>query len=298
MPKNARIGLYDFMDKFKTNEACREHLLKKRYPNGFVCPRCDYTKHSEIKPRGLYQCCECRYQVSVTAGTIMHKTHLPLTKWFLAMYLITTDKRGYSAKQLSNELNISYKTAWFLLHRLRTAMGERDSEYVLSGIVEFDDTYFGSGKGGGKRGRGTDKTSVVVAVSKTDDGKPQYLKMQVVPNIKGETIGEFATGNIAEKSEVQTDAYRSFRKPLAEDFDHIFEIYDPQSDWLRWLHTIIGNAKAFVLGTFHGLDKKYLQLYLDEFCYRFNRRFMRHHIFDRLVVASVHAPHLALAELK
>jgi len=147
---------------------------------------------SFVKSRGIFQCKQCRHQTSLTTGTVMHRTHLPLTIWFWAIYLTARDKRGISATLLAAELELSYETAWYLLHRIRKAMSQRDRDYLLSGIVELDDTYFGATEQGGKRGRGTSKTSIMVAISKNDKGRPQYLKMQVIDNLKGVTIGTFA----------------------------------------------------------------------------------------------------------
>jgi len=176
-------------------------------------------------------------------------------------------------------------------------MAERDSNYMLAGIVELDDTYFGKPRKGGKRGRGTTKTKVVVAVSKDEEGKPKYAKMQVVSDLKGKTIGKFAKVCIEEGSSVETDAYRSYRKPLAEKYLHKYQIFDAESDMLKWLHTIIGNAKAFISGTFHGLGKKHMQSYLDEYCYRFNRRYLGGDIFGRLLLAVTRSSTLRFADL-
>ena len=177
-------------------------------------------------------------------------------------------------------------------------MGQRDSEYVLSGLVDIDDTYFSGGPKSGKRGRGTGKNKVIAAISKDEKGKPKYLKMRVVPNLKGKTIGKFAAEAIAEKAQIHTDAYRSYRKPLAEKYSHDFEVFEKDSSSLQWLHKVISNAKALVNGTHHGLTAKHLQAYLDEFCYRFNRRHFSNDIFDRLALAVVHATPLSFAELK
>jgi len=204
---------------------------------------------------------------------------------------------GYSAAQLAKELDLSYKTAWYLLHRIRSAMSQQERKYYLSGVVELDDTYFGTASRGGKRGRGTSKTKVVVAVSKTVEGKPKSIKMQVVSNLKGKTISRFATEKTLPGTTIETDAFHSYRKPLSENFIHDFKVFDPAAGTLRWLHTMIGNAKAFVTGTFHGLDGKYLQCYLDEFCYRFNCRY-QNDIFSCLLNAVTNSPPLNLAELK
>jgi len=227
----------------------------------------------------------------------MDRSHLKLQIWVWAIYLVARDKRGYSAKQISTELSLPYNTAWFLLHRIRKAMAQRDDNYMLGGIVELDDTYFGKAKKGGKRGRGTTKTKVLVALSKDKDGNPQFAKMQVVPNLKGKTIAKFAKCSIVEGSAVQSDAYRSYRKPLTEKYLHEYQVFDADAEMLHWLHIIIGNAKAFVLGTFHGLGKKHMQSYLDEFCYRFNRRFFHAEIFSRLTCAVTSSSILRYDEL-
>ena len=297
MATKKRVGFKDIQRQFETEDACREYLIQLRWPNGFVCPICGCKDHYVISGRHKYQCKSCRYQVSVTAGTVMDRSHLSLRTWIWAIYLVSRDKRGYSAMQLSRVLNLPYNTAWFLLHRIRHAMAERDSNYMLTGIVDLDDTYFGKPKKGGKRGRGTTKTKVVVAVSRDEEGKPKYAKMQVVPDLKGKTIGKFVKGCIEEGSAVQTDAYHSYRKPLAEKYLHKYQVFDAESDMLKWLHTIIGNAKAFVSGTFHGLGKKHMQSYLDEYCYRFNRRHLGGDIFSRLLFAITRSSTLRFADL-
>jgi transposase-like protein len=297
MASSKEIGYIAFQKQYSTEEDCRKRLFEIRFPIMFICPKCGCVEYYSIPTRNLYQCKGCHYQLSVTAGTVMHHSHLPLLTWFWAIYLVSKDKRGCSATQLAKELGLPYNTAWFLLHRIRSAMTQRDEEYQLSGIVELDDTYFGKPKKGGKRGRGTKKIKVIVAVSKTEDGKPRYIKMKVVSNLKSTTIGKFASQNIVEGSKIETDAYHSYRKPLAEKYDHHFEVFDPSSDELHWLHIMIGNAKAFVNGTFHGLGDKHLQRYLDEFCYRFNRRYFKRGIFDRLLIAVTSASPLTFAEL-
>ena len=237
-------------------------------------------------------------QASLTAGTIVEHTRLPIKTWFWAIYLMAADKRGSSATYLSTTLKIRYKSAWLLLQKLRSAMGKRDARYLLEGIVEFNDSYFGDPKTGGKRGRGTSKSKVLAALSKDENGKPKHLKMQVVPNLKGKTAGAFARAVIAENAIVETDAYRSYRKPLGETFQHNWQVFDANGETLVWLHTIISNAKSFVQGTFHGLDALHLQRYLDEFCWRFNRRHRSDKIFFDLLRTVVCAPKATYSELK
>jgi hypothetical protein len=269
-----------------------------RWPEGFVCPRCGCKEHCYLEKKRLYQCNHCAHQASVTAGTVMEHTRLPIKTWFWAIYLVANDKRGSSATYLGNVLNLRYKSAWLLLQKIRSAMGNRNANYLLEGIIEFDDTYFGGTKPGGKRGRGTLKTKVLVAVSKDKEGKPKYLRMQVVPNLRGKTIGAFAKAVIAETSTIETDALHSYRKPLSEKYNHNWEIFDVDKEMLVWLHTIVANAKSFVQGTFHGLDEIHLQRYLDEFCYRFDRRSRPSNIFFDLLRAVVFAPQVTYADLK
>ena len=220
----------------------------------------------------------------LTVNTVMHRTHLPLTKWFWAIYLVACDKRGISALALAGKISVSYETAWYLLCRIRKAMEARDAQYTLGGIIEFDDSYFGA-KIKGKGGRGAGNQGVFVAVGKDEAGRPEYLKMLITPNIQIPSVKKFVDKNLETGSVVETDGFRSYRKPLADNYTHQAEDFSPDSEHLKWLHRIIGNAKAFINGTYHGTSSKHLQMYLSEFCYRFNRRSFGGVIFDRLLVA-------------
>ena len=176
MSRKQKMPLSEFLNRFGTEESCRDYLAAQRWPGGFDCPKCGH-KHGCRLSNGLYQCTHCHRQTSVTAGTVLHHSHVSLSKWFLAFYFVSQDKRGLSAVQLSNQIGVTYKTAWSMLRRIRSAMGQRDAAYLLSGVVEFDDAYFGGPTAGGKRGRGTEKAKVFVALSLDAHGNPQYLKM-------------------------------------------------------------------------------------------------------------------------
>ena len=152
MTKMKRFPLGEFLKMFSTEAQCREYLASLRWKSGYVCPKCG-CRHAYRLANGRYQCTKCRHQVSVTAGTVLHKTHIPLTQWFLAFYFVCQDKRGISAVQLAAMLGTTYKTAWFMLRRIRTAMGQRDETHQLHGVIEFDDSYFGGPTSGKKRGR-------------------------------------------------------------------------------------------------------------------------------------------------
>ena len=171
MLRKQRMPLSEFLERFGTEENCRDYLAAQRWPAGFVCPKCGH-KHGYRLSNGLYQCTHCRRQTSVTAGTVLHHSHVSLSKWFLAFYFVSQDKRGISAVQLSGQIGVTYKTAWATLRRIRSAMGQRDAAHLLSGVVEFDDTYFGEPKVGSKRGCGTEKTKVFVALALDNHGNP------------------------------------------------------------------------------------------------------------------------------
>ncbi len=283
------MNFREFTERFKTEEDCQAYFFKMKWPDGFICPKCGNKEYSFIKFRNLYQCKSCGHQASLTAGTIMHKSHTGLLSWFLAIFLFVNDKRGISASQLSKNIGISYYTAWLMLHKLRDAMAQRDRKYILGGKVEMDDSFFGAPAEGGKRGRGTDKTPVIVELELDGQGRPMYMKAEVVETVDGETITEIAKRTIAPEAEVYTDGLNSYEKLSREGYGHHAENFDPQEnpDHLHWLHTIISNIKAFIGGTYHGLGKKHLQRYLDEFCYRFNRRKFESQLFNRLITACV-----------
>lgn len=283
MAKVKGLPLGTFLKRFSTEAACQEYLADQRWKDGYVCPKCGSRQGYRLG-NGRYQCARCRHQVSLTAGTVLHKTHMPLTKWFLAFYLVCQDKRGISAVHLSAQLGTTYKTAWYMLKRIRNAMGQRDETHQLEGVIDFDDAYFGGPVTGKKRGRGTEKVKVFVALSLDSHGNPRHLKMRVTPNIKQASVRKFAQSSFAENSVIRSDGYRSYI-PALKDFSHEHKTYDPGSGLLHWLHIIIGNAKAFILGTYHGLPKDNLQSYLDEFCFRFSRRSFGPALLDSLVLA-------------
>lgn len=297
------IRLLDFQKRFATDEACEQHLFKVRWPNGFACPECGCSKYYRIEKRRLYQCAECRHQTSVTAGTVIHRSHLPLRNWFWAIFLCATDKRGHSATLLAEELGLSYQTAWHVLHKLRSAMAERDFRYVLAGVVELDDAYFGGGSDEGTEplrrhsGRGTTKTKVAIGLATTDE-KPLYVKMQVLPALTAEELSGFVLDNVDPEASVLTDAFKGFLGLSDIVSKHEMKVYAKEpAEFLKWIHIVISNAKAFITGTYHGLGEKHLQAYLDEFCYRFNRRFRHDEIFSRLLAACVDGNPLTYAEL-
>ena len=288
MAQQEEMNMIDFMEKFDTDEKCREYMYKIRWAEGFICPKCGIKDEPfQITSRNLYQCRHCTHQTSVTAGTIMDKTRTPLRKWFLGMYMMGSDKRGCSALRLKRELGIAYDTAWTMSHKIRKAMGEREGLYLLEGTVEMDEAFFGSPDEGGKRGRGSDKTPVVVGLSLGKKGEPIYCKAQVLDKVDGEAIIAFAKQAVQPGTVVLTDGLNIYCSLSKNGYVHQPKKVDPKNapEHLKWLHTIVSNMKAFFAGTYHGLDSRHLQAFLDEFCFRFNRRFWQGQLFARTLAA-------------
>lgn len=276
MRDEVQFSLTDFMEKYSNEEACERQLYAAKWPNGFVCHKCGATESWTIHANRrlpIYKCSSCHHQTTVTVGTVMEKSKLPLQKWFLAIYMMSNDKRGVSAKQLQRELRVAYQTAWSMSHKIREAM-RQSAEAQLGGIVQLDEIYVGGKKKGGKRGRGTQKSKVITAVSLDSDGRPKATRMQVVPNLRRKTIQRFIAQNIRAGSTLRTDSFRVYAQ-VAEGYTQEKEIGNPDSEHLKWLHVIVSNLKAYIHGTYHGLDTKHLQRYLDDFCYRFENRYGR-----------------------
>ncbi|MGH8601894.1 MAG: IS1595 family transposase [Gammaproteobacteria bacterium] len=281
--KRAAISFFEWQKRFASDEACASFLAQERWPDGFICPRCGHEKAHRITTRGLYQCTSCRHQVSVTAGTLFHSTNLPLRKWFWAIYWVGSDKGGISALRLSKLLDVSWPTAHRMLRKLRIAMGHRDSLYRLSDWIELDDAVVG-GKRSGKRGRGAEgKTPVMVACEARGE-RAGFLVMQTLEAVSKGQVAAFAKRRLRPEQAVFTDALPALNALAARQL-HCPEVTPPKqaSEWLPWVHIAIANLKRFLLGTFHGVSAKYVQEYLDEFCYRFNRRFWEAQLPSRLL---------------
>ena len=284
------LSLLEFKKRFGSERACQNSLEKMRWPEGFKCPKCEGSKATRIKTRRLLQCSKCHHQVSFTAGTIFHKTRTPLQKWFWAIYLVSQDKGGVSAMRLSKQLELGYKTAWAMLHKIRKAMAQRDSEYTLSGFIELDGAFFG-GAAKGRRGRGAaNKTPVLVRVE-SGGGHAGFIAMQTVASMEKTRVETVIKENIAPGQNIRTDGYKSYAglAGMGHRHDGTPVPAEKASQDLPWVHTAISNAKRFLLGTYPGVSHNHLQRYLDEFCYRFNRRAWEKQITLRLLTACIFA---------
>jgi len=295
----------EFIKRFLTEEQCREYLYRLRWPEGFVCPKCEHDKAWKIGDM-LYECAKCGRQTSVIAGTIFQDTRKPLRSWFTAIWWVTTQKTGASAMGLRQVLGLgSYKTAWTWLHKIRTAM-VNPNRTKLSGTVEVDECYIGGEKHGGKRGRGAENKSIVAVGVEILEGKNQMgrVRLMVVPDVSGDSLVEkFIKENVEPGSTIITDGWSGFSSVGSSGYTHVipkkFEVDDPEN-LLPHVHMIVSLLKRWLLGTHQGaVQEMHLQAYLDEYTFRFNRRksAQRGFLFYRLLESAMHVPPTTLAEL-
>lgn len=286
----------DFNNKFRTENDCHEYLANMRWPDGFVCPRCGNPKGYYLKARKKYECSECKYQVSATAGTAFHKTKTSLLIWFEAIWLVARDKQSISAAQLQNQFGIrKYKSAWTMLQKIRSMFEER-SESLLKDLVEADETYIG-GKAEGKRGRGAaNKTIVLAAVEVNSKGNPGSIRMNAIEDTKSSTLVCELVNWTDWDATIKTDGHGGYN--LLDEFRKHFTVVigsdKKASEELPWVHTFFSNLKSWLLGRFHGVSKKHLKRYLAEFVYRTNRRFIEKNLFTyvfRRCVTSGRCPY-------
>jgi transposase-like protein len=267
------VNLPELIEEYGTEEKCREYLEALRWPDGIECPRCEKRSISRIEKRNQYDCNSCRYQFSVTAGTLFHDSHLPLWKWFLGIYLIGESKKGISGKQLERTLGVSYKTAWYLGHRIRAAM-EEDSPIPLRGIVEIDETWLG----GKKRdvpyqGPFANKTMILGAVERGGQVRLRVQGGRTRAALHG--IVEDMVSDDAEA--IYTDSAPAWGDLSDADTRHE-KVNHHAEEWVRAdVHTntiegVWSLLKRSVVGTYHQLSVKHLPAYLDEVAFKFDNR--------------------------
>lgn len=275
-PKN----LHEFRRQFATEEACEQYLTACRWPEGFVCPRCGHRRAYPVAKRRR-QCAECRHQVSLTAGTILHNTKTPLIQWFWAAYLMTTDKRGVSALWIQRQLGLRrYETAWMMLHKLRRAMVNATRE-PLHGDIELDDTWIGrsqAGITGSRQLKDRHAVPVLVAVEQRAD-RSGRIRLVILPDFTATTMSRIVKVNVASGATVYTDGLGAFAGLKAAGYRHI-ALKQPLRSALRkgagsvvpLADRVVGNLQNWLVGTHHGVSRAQLQAYLDEFVFRHNRR--------------------------
>jgi transposase-like protein len=283
-------SLQELFDIFPTEEACREYLFQVKYVTGFICPHCQGKEYWKYK-KGILRCKACKKDISITADTVFHGRHLSLKIWFQAIWLIVSRKTGISGVGLAGELGIKrLKTGWQLLSTIRTGM-IRPGREKLNGIVEVDEIFIG-GVHKGKRGRGSDgKVMVLVAVE--DRLKPVgigRIRMQIITDASSETLLKSVKEMIEPGSTIKTDEFRSYPAIVKHGYQHIAVKRGPTGlpgeDPTPIVHRIASLLKRWLLGTHQGrVGEEYLEKYLNEFVFRFNRRksHSRGMLFYRLI---------------
>lgn len=261
-----------------TENEARAYLEKIVWGEKPVCPFCGHTHSYSLNGKttrdGLYECASCGKPFTVTVNTIIHGSHLPIKVWLLAFYLVCSSKKGISALQLQRQLGIgSYRTAWSLNHKIRKAMEESPDFCKLFGYVEADETYVG-GKGKGKRGRGSQtKTPVIGLVQRNGKAKVKPAK-----RVDAKTLQEFIVNNVDTFSKILTDEWPAYNG-IGKYFDFGHAVVNHKSgEYVRgdistnWIESFWSLLKKGIGGIFHHVSVKYLGLYCDEFCYRWNTR--------------------------
>ena len=285
-------SLPEFEARFPDDAACARWLFEKRWPDGFRCPACGHDKGWELG-RGtlLVECARCHRQTSVTARTVLHRSHLGLRTWFLAAWLVATHRNGISARQLWLQLGLgSYKAAWLLLRKLRRAMVDPGRE-PLAGLVEVDETSISfrtrDDPAAAKPGRSREGKLLIAGAVEIEGKGPGRARLAVIADYSAAALGAFVAGNVAGGSTVVSDGWSGYAR--LKDVKHDPRVIGeaPAHLVLPWVHRVFANAKRWAMGVYHGLRPEHLQTCLDEFVFRFNRRRTPAAAFERLLGLAV-----------
>ena len=296
----AARSLAQFQKQFSDEASCVAFMFKRRWPEGFVCPACGKRRFAGLtsRPR-LYECLDCGRQTSITAGTAMHRSKLPLTVWFWAAHLMSTHSNGMSALQLQDQLGVTYKTAWLLAQKLRRSMLNPDRE-PLEGVVEIDqteipfrevDAVFESGNAGKiiiigaveVIERDSNKSKPRRKHAKYLDTRSGRIRLAMIADNSAASIEAFIHANVKPGTTLLTDGHKSFTG--LQGYRHDPRVVGKMAAHivLPWIHRAFSLMKRWSLGTYHGLRRKHADTYLNEFVFRYNRRYYRHVSFETLL---------------
>jgi transposase-like protein len=303
MKNNEAIDLVELVERFGDDQKCRNYLERLRWPEAVHCPKCNGTKISSILKRDQYNCDNesCGYQFSVMAGTIFHDTHLPLTKWFLATYLLCQSRKGMSANQIKRMLGINYRTAWYLCHRIRHAV-EQVNDPKLDGTVEVDETYVGGKKIGWGVHAGKKAKEIVIGIRQRG-GDLRYFHAE---DTKSGTLAQYIRDNVsADVDVIVTDEFSSY--PYAMDragisrtkhktIEHKKRHYVDGDIHTNTVESAFSLLKRGIIGTWHRVSAKHLPAYLDEMTWRFNNR-KNPFMFRDTMLRLIHSENLEYKDL-
>jgi transposase-like protein len=300
------MNLLNFISAYPDEASCKAKFKAYRDKEGVTCKKCGHTEHYWLSTIEQYKCKKCGFRTSIKSGTVLENSKLPYRYWFVAMHLITSTKKTFSALELQRQLGHNrYEPIWAMLHKLRIVMGKRDDMYFLDKQVEIDEGFFeislDDKDEGLKRGRGSQRQAKVLVMTseepiKKKEQKPnkktsklRFIKMKVLDALDSKTIQAQIKEQVHKSSTVKTDGYKSYSNLKNYVRKHLSQVVPPEeaSIILPWVHTMIANAKRTLLGIHHMMTLDYIQNYLNEFCYKVNRRYFGENIFDRLLIASV-----------
>lgn len=313
------MNLYEFFEKYPDEASCIEGFRNKRLEIGVVCKKCNHTEHYFRKTDLKFQCKKCGSRISLRSGTVMENSNLPFRYWMMCIELMTLSKKSFSALEMQRMIGHKrYEPIWLMMHKIRRVMSKREDKYQLDGCLEFDEGFFErvdnkdvieenkekseEEKGKNKRGRGSERQAKVLVMVESEPsiaapkkGKPSrkvgFLKMVVMDDLKSESINKKVEKSVKETAEVLSDGYRGYAKlkEVISKHDVVVEPNKTKSAVIfPWVNRTISNAKKVLLGIHHNcINQQYMQNYLDEFCYKFNRRYFGDKLSDRLMVAAL-----------
>lgn len=272
------ITLHEFATKYSTVDACLSALIERRWPDGWKCLSCGGVRHYRLRSRRALQCAnrDCRKQVSITSGSVFEQMKIPMPKIFLGLYLMT-NKQGISARSLSKQIDVAYDTAFNLLHKLRAAMSEHDTRYLLKGTVQMDESYLGGHTNRVHRpGRARDTKRVVgVAVEQRGPNQSGFIHLEALPSASSESLHGMILDKITKGSQLHTDAWTGYQGISAKGYDHQ-PVKSPGglAASHKWplVHRAASNLCSWLMGTHKQFCTTYLNSYLAEYCWRTNRR--------------------------
>ncbi len=302
------MNLLDFNKRFPDEETCEGYLKEKREEEGLVCEKCHQSKFYWLQTMKLWKCANCSTRMNLKAGTLMEKTKIPLRTWFLVIHLMTTTKKAFSALEIQRQVGVKfYEPVWLMMQKIRIAMGKRDAKYKLQGDIEIDDAFYevvgllGRKDLPEKRGRGSNRQAKVLVMVESRPNPKQknpnkknrilgFVKMIVVDDLNTTAINYEVQKAISPTSLVISDGYRSYAglKEVVKEHKAMVVPKDEAHHHLPWVHTVISNSKRQFLGVHHSIGRLFLQNYLNEFCYKLNRRTFESDLFDRMIVAGAH----------
>jgi hypothetical protein len=312
------MNLQDFFKKYPDEASCKAHFKAERDSQGIICKRCQGQEHYWLSTRDQYQCKKCKFRTTLRSGTLLHGSQLPYYYWYFGIMMLTSTKKSFSALEVQRQLgHLYYEPIWYMLHKIRYSMGKRDDNYLLGNEVELDEGFFEivpnkerrdeivieleNNGGKYKRGKGSQKQATVLVMAESITVKPtekyrhktnkkvRYIKMKLLCDLSKESTNTLVEQAIDTKASATTDGANNYNDLANNLTDHkavVIKDKKETSKILPWVHIAISNAKRLLLDVHHSIGEQYLQSYLDEFCYKFNRKYFNS-VFDRVLTNSV-----------